>query len=114
MNKKERASLINWIVHTLEEAKAEEIEVIAVDELTTITDDMIICSGRSTRHVSAIADQLVQEAKARQCAPLGVEGKATGEWVLIDLGDAVVHIMLPAVRGFYQLEAMWRQTAAQS
>ena len=99
--------LINTITHALEEMKAQEIVNIDVRKLTSITDNMIICSGTSNRHTKAIADKVISEIKAKGFQALGVEGLETGEWILVDLGDAVVHIMLPQAREFYSIEKLW-------
>ncbi|MGA2654908.1 MAG: ribosome silencing factor, partial [Gammaproteobacteria bacterium] len=81
--------------------------VIDVKSLTSIADYMIITSGRSTRHVKSIADHVLEAAKKQGIMPIGVEGEQGSEWVLVDLGDIIVHAMLPAVREYYQLEKLW-------
>ncbi len=91
----------------LEELKARDLRVIDVSMLTSITDYMVIASGTSGRHVCSIADHLIEEIKAAGCRPLGVEGMESGEWVLVDLQDVVVHIMQPKTRDFYKLENLW-------
>jgi ribosome-associated protein len=98
----------------LDEIKAIDVRVLDVRPLTDITDFMIIASGRSNRQVRALADEVVAEATLRGVRPLGVEGHEQAEWVLVDLGDVVVHVMQPATRDFYQLERLWDDTAVGS
>jgi len=87
--------------------KAVNVKVLDVRGLTDIADLMIIASGNSDRHVRSIADRVVEKAKAAGFRPLGTEGERDGEWVLVDLQDVVVHVMLPRVREFYGLEHLW-------
>jgi ribosome-associated protein len=94
-------------VNTLDEMKGADIVAIDVRSLTTITDYMIICSGRSTRHVKALAESIVIKAKALHLPHIHTEGDKENEWVVVDLGDVVIHIMLPATRAFYSLEDLW-------
>jgi len=94
------------VVAALEEIKAKDIVVLDVRKLTSITDMMVVASGTSTRQVKALADNVVEKAKAAGCRPLGVEGEREAEWVLVDLADVVVHVMLPSTRDFYQLEKL--------
>ena len=91
----------------LEELKAENIVVIDVRGRASFTDYMIFASGNSTRHVSAIANAVIEAANEAGHPPLGVEGEDIAEWVLVDLGDVIVHIMLPDVRSYYELERLW-------
>lgn len=95
------------VVDALEDMKAEEVRVIDVRGKTAITDIMIIASGTSNRHVKALADNVVLKAKQAGVQPLGVEGENDAEWVLVDLVDVVVHVMLPRIRDFYNLEKLW-------
>lgn len=99
--------LRDLITHALEDLKGQNIRIFDVRQLTDVTDFMIICSGTSSRHVSALAENIVLKLKAAQIPPLGVEGQATGEWVLVDAIDVIVHVMQPSIRAFYQLEALW-------
>jgi ribosome-associated protein len=99
--------LQNTVLTALEDLKAVDIRVLTVTELTPLTDIMIFCSGTSTRHVKSIADNVVKQAKQHGLPIRGIEGENEGEWVLVDLGDVIVHVMLPATRDFYQLEKLW-------
>lgn len=92
----------------LDDGKGNDIKVIDVRGKTSITDYMVIASGTSDRHVVSLADRVVERAKENHCPPLGVEGENTGEWVLVDLGDAIIHVMKPQTREFYQLEKLWQ------
>lgn len=94
-------------IDALEELKARDITQLDVSKLTEVTDLMVIASGTSTRHVSALAQNVVEKAKASGLKPRGVEGGDNSDWVLVDLGDIVVHIMLPEARALYDLERLW-------
>jgi len=100
-------------LQALDDLKAENILVLDVHNYASFTDFMIFASGKSTRHVKSIANQVVEVAKKANLPPLGVEGDDVGEWVLIDLGDAVVHVMLPDTRQFYELEKLWGEELAE-
>ncbi len=91
----------------LEDMKAQEIKQFPVQHLTSITDVMLIASGRSDRHVRAIANAVQERSAEVGYKPLGVEGEDGGEWILVDLGDVVVHVMVPKAREFYNLEKLW-------
>jgi ribosome-associated protein len=95
------------VSQTLDDGKAEDIVVIDLGGKSSVADYFIIASGRSSRQVAALADQVVRRLKTEHAAPLGVEGMATGDWVLIDAGDIIVHLFRPEVRGYYNLEKMW-------
>jgi len=99
--------LKSLVVTALEDMKAVDICELYVAKMTSITDYMIIASGNSDRHVRSIIGRIVEEAKAHGYPPVGVEGQGDGQWGLVDLGDVVVHVMLPRVREFYQLEKLW-------
>ncbi len=102
------ASLLELILSSLEDDKAEEIVTIDLHGRTTIADQMVICSGRSSRQVSAIAEKLIDRIKQSFGFTPRSEGRDSGDWVLIDAGDVVVHVFRPEVREFYQLEKMWQ------
>src|SRR5215467_41478 len=95
------------VTSALEDMKAVNVRVLDVRGLTDIADTMIIASGNSDRHVRSIAERVVEKAKATGSRPLGTEGARDGEWVLVDLQDILVHVMLPRVREFYGLERLW-------
>jgi ribosome-associated protein len=100
-------SLTDVVTRALDDLKADDVHMLDVRHLTTVTDTMVVASGRSDRHVRAIAGAVVEQAKKAGYRPLGVEGERSGEWVLVDLADLVVHVMLPRVREFYNLEKLW-------
>ena len=99
--------LCHPLLAALEELKAEDIRILDVRSLTSITDTMIIASGRSSRQVRALAERVLEEARRMGLRPLGVEGMETAEWVLVDMGDAVAHILQPESRAYYQIEKLW-------
>lgn len=99
---------VEQIIQTaLEDIKAEDVVVLDVRRRTSITDLMVFASGRSRRHVRSIADRILEAAECNAIHALGIEGEESAEWILIDLGDVVVHVMQPAVREFYRLEHIW-------
>ncbi len=99
--------LKDLVVNALEDMKAVNPVVLDVRGKSSVTDFMVIVSGTSDRHVKAMANNVVVEVKKAGIKPLGMEGDKTGEWVLVDLADVIVHVMLPDVRDFYQLEKLW-------
>ena len=103
----EEDRLLKTVVDAIDDMKGVDVMVIDVREMTSITDRMVIASGTSSRHVKAIADNVALAAKREGFPALGVEGAQVAEWVLIDLGDVVVHVMMPAIREFYALEKLW-------
>jgi ribosome-associated protein len=107
-------TLLSQIVSSLDDDKADDIVQIDLRGKTTIGDYMVIASGRSSRQVSAISDKLTERLKANCGVLCKTEGKDTGDWVLIDSGDVIVHVFRPEVREFYQLEKLWQPTGAQS
>ena len=99
------------VVSALEDFKAIDTLVIDVSGQSPLTERMVIASGNSTRHVKSMAENLVVRAKAEGNPPLGIEGQKEGEWVLVDLNDVIVHLMLPQTRAFYNLEKLWEASA---
>ncbi len=105
--------LRDLVIDALEDFKAIDIQQIDVSGQNPLTDLFVIASGNSTRHIKSMAENLVVKAKAAGCPPLGVEGQAQAEWVLVDLNDVIVHLMLPQTRAFYNLEKLWEATSKQ-
>ena len=108
MEKPRYAELLDLVHATLDDAKAEDVVSIDVGAKTSIGDYMVIASGRSQRHVGAIADQLQKKLKEEGFSRARVEGLPEANWVLVDIGDVIVHIFEPEVRKFYNLEKMWQ------
>lgn len=100
-------ALTQLVIDELEALKALDIKVINVQGRTTITDVMVIATGTSTRHVKALATSVATKAKEEGITPLGTEGEQSLEWMLVDLNDVVVHVMLRETRDFYNLEKLW-------
>jgi ribosome-associated protein len=105
------AALLATVQSSLADAKAEDIVAVDLGGKSPIADHMVIASGRSNRHVSAVADKLLQTLKAQASGPIRIEGLAQADWVLIDAGDVIVHIFRPEVRSFYNLEKLWSSEA---
>ena len=99
--------LLKSVHEALAELKAQDVVEIDVRGKSSVCDYMVVASGTSTRHVKSVADEVVRFAKKLDVMPLGVEGEREAEWVLVDLADVVVHVMLPRVREFYALERLW-------
>ncbi len=104
--------LRDTIVNALEDMKGKDIQVLDVRALTDITDFMVITSGTSDRHIRAMADRVTETLRNHDVRPLGIEGEEHGDWVLIDFGDALVHLMRPDTRKFYDLESLWGEDVA--
>jgi ribosome-associated protein len=100
------------VLSSLDEDKAEDVVQIDLRGKTAIGDHMVVCSGRSSRQVSAISEKLVERLKTQLGHMSRIEGKNTGDWVLVDTGDVIVHVFRPEVREFYQLEKMWQLSPA--
>jgi ribosome-associated protein len=99
--------LLTLVQSALDDMKAVNVRVLDVRGQNDVADFMVVASGNSDRHVKSIADRVVQQAKAAGIRPWGVEGERDGEWVLVDLPDVLVHVMLPRAREFYALEQLW-------
>ena len=95
------------VIAALEDVKGQDVVIIDVRELSDITDTMVVVSGASNRQVKALAQSAVEAGKKAGFQPIGVEGLDEGEWVLVDFGDVIVHVMQPATRAFYELEKLW-------
>jgi ribosome-associated protein len=96
-----------WIQDALEDAKTQNIAVLDVRKISDFTDYMVIATGTSNRHVQSSADKVVETLRGHGTRPVGIEGKQLGDWVLIDFGDVVVHLMREQTRDFYNLEKLW-------
>jgi ribosome-associated protein len=105
--RKKAPGLLEVALAALEDMKAVNVKVIDVRHLTDVTDTMVVATGTSDRHVRSIAGRVVEQCKAAGFQPMGVEGERDGEWVLVDLRDALIHVMLPRIRDFYGLEKLW-------
>jgi ribosome-associated protein len=100
-------ALKELVIDALDDVKAQDIVALDVTKQTDIADYMVVASGTTARQVKALANNVLEKSKAAGASVVGVEGQDTGEWVLVDLADVIVHIMLPAVREFYDLERLW-------
>lgn len=106
--------LLQYTLSDLDDLKALNVNPLDVSQITSLADFMVIATGTSSRHVASIADNLIHKMKARAVVPLGIEADLDAEWVLVDLGDVVVHIMQPRTRDFYNLEKLWTQTEEET
>lgn len=102
-------ALLDIVLDALDEMKAKNVSSLDVREITSVADNMVIASGTSTRHVKALADSVMEKAKEKGFRPIGVEGTESAEWILVDLGDVIVHLMQQATREYYDLERLWRK-----
>jgi len=105
--------LRDLVLDALADFKATDIQQIDVSGQNPLTDVFVIASGNSTRHIKSMAENLIMKVKAAGCPPLGVEGQRQAEWVLVDLNDVIVHLMLPKTRAFYNLEKLWEASREQ-
>lgn len=105
--------ILSFVLDKIDDLKARDIQTFNVSDASSITDHMVICSGNSKKHVQSIADHVASEAKHSDNPALGVEGMSEGEWVLVDMGSVVLHVMQEATRDFYQLEKLWQEIGDQ-
>ena len=103
----ESEAILKLVVDALDDMKGNDIQTLAVGDISSIADFMVIASGTSNRHVKSLAENVELEAKKQGLRAIGVEGADSAEWILVDLGGVIVHIMLPATRAFYDLESLW-------
>lgn len=101
------ANLQQTITNAIEDLKGQDLKVLDVTELSDVMDHLVIVTGTSNRHVKSVANNVIEDCKKQGIQPIGVEGMDAGEWVLVDYGDTVVHVMLQATREFYGLEKLW-------
>ncbi|MDR9830682.1 ribosome silencing factor [Vibrio sp. FNV 38] len=102
-----REELRNFLADKADDMKAEHITTLDVTGKSSVTDFMVICTGTSKRHVSSIAEHVASEVKKLGMEPIGIDGQAEGEWVVLDMGDAMLHVMQEQHRELYQLEKLW-------
>ena len=105
--------LRDLVISALEDLKAIDIQQIDVAGDSPLADLFVVASGNSSRHVKSMAEKLVMKAKSAGCQPLGIEGEKGAEWILVDLNDVIVHLMLPQTRAFYNLEKLWEASSQQ-
>jgi len=108
------SKLRDFAVKAIEDMKGQDLVSLDIQKLSTIADYMIVVTGTSTRHVKSIADEVAKRAKEQDIAIKGMEGSAQAEWILLDLGDVIVHVMLAPVRKLYDLESLWSMSPAKS
>ncbi|MEM8084609.1 ribosome silencing factor [Morganella morganii] len=107
MNLLQGTELLEFIIDKLEDSKAQDIITIDVRGKSSITDHMIICTGTSSRHLASVADNLVTDCRQAGMMPFGVEGQGISDWIVVDLGEAIVHVMQDESRRMYELEKLW-------
>ncbi|MGM3174869.1 ribosome silencing factor [Dickeya lacustris] len=100
-------ALQDFVIDKIDDLKGQDIVALDVKGKSSITDTMVICTGTSSRHVISIADHVVQQSRAAGMMPLGVEGESAADWVVVDLGDVIVHVMQEESRNLYELEKLW-------
>ena len=101
------------IIDAIDDLKGKDVKSLNLTGVASFTDHMVFASGTSNRHVKSIAQSILDKAKQAGVTPLGVEGEDSGDWILVDLGDVVVHVMLPETREFYDIERLWSDQAGQ-
>ncbi|KEA64560.1 Ribosomal silencing factor RsfA (former Iojap) [Marinobacterium lacunae] len=99
--------LINLVQNALDDMKARDVVMLDVTGKSSVTDYMLVASGTSKRHVMSVAQEVVDKVKEAGLRPVGIEGEGVGDWVLVDLGDVIVHVMMPDARTFYDIERLW-------
>lgn len=99
--------LITLVLNALEDMKARDVVTLDVAGKSSVTDCMVVASGTSKRHVMSVAQEVLDKVKEQGIKPVGIEGQGVGDWVLVDLGDVVVHVMMPDARSFYDIERLW-------
>lgn len=110
----EAEAIKDVVIGALEDLKADNISILDVKSRTSVTDFMVIASGTSSRHVKSLADNVISEAKDHDIKPVGIEGETSSDWILVDLGGVVIHVMMPATRTFYDLERFWHESPTES
>ncbi|MGI5309179.1 ribosome silencing factor [Rheinheimera sp. WS51] len=103
----ETSELLSFIIDKADDMKGKDIVTLDVRDKSTVTDYMVVCSGTSTRHTKSIANHIANEMKKLDIQALGIEGQTSGDWVLLDMGSVVVHVMIEEMRDHYQLEKLW-------
>ncbi|CAA6802487.1 MAG: Ribosomal silencing factor RsfS [uncultured Thiotrichaceae bacterium] len=103
----EKVSLLKMVQESLDDMKAQDVRILDVSDKSTITETIIIATGTSSRHVKAVANRVVMDAKHNGHPPLGIEGEQGSDWVLVDLDEIVLHVMIQQTRDFYNLEKLW-------